>query len=116
VLIKRIDEVAAVKVDVAGAEKTTVRVVFGPKDAAPTFALRQFELAPGGCTPFHTHPWEHQIVVLQGQIELRTDTGSTALDVGQAVMIMPDEKHQFRNCSQSETGKMLCLIPVQFQK
>ena len=36
------------------------RVVVGKADGADNFCMRIFELAPGGYTPRHAHPWEHE--------------------------------------------------------
>ena len=64
-IVKKIAEVEAVPVQMEGAKDVSVQVLFGPKDAAPTFALRQFEIAVGGHTPFHKHPFEHEVVVMK---------------------------------------------------
>ena len=113
--VKRIADVPAVKVDMAGAEDVSVRVVFGPKDGAPTFALRQFELEPGGCTPRHTHPFEHEVLVMDGELLLCSENGDQRIGVGDAALIMPEELHQFRNPSETESAKMVCLVPVEYQ-
>ena len=48
----------------AGAGGVTIRVLMGDNVGAPNFTLRHFEVAPGGHTPFHAHPWEHEVFVL----------------------------------------------------
>ena len=115
-IIKKINNVPALPVEMEGAQDVSVRVLFGPKDNAPTFALRQFELAPGGCTPFHNHPFEHEVVVMQGNIDLVREDGETPIAVGDVVLVNPDEKHRFRNASDAETARMLCIVPVEYQK
>lgn len=115
-IIKNIHDVPAVPVEMEGAQDVSVRVLFGPKDNAPTFALRQFELAGGGCTPFHAHPFEHEVVVMQGNIDLVQEDGETPITVGDVVLVAPDEKHRFRNTSDAEPAKMLCIVPVEYQK
>jgi len=115
-LVKRIDEVPAAPVAMAGAKDVQVRVIFGPKDNAPTFAMRQFELRPGGCTPHHSHPYEHEIIVLQGELILTAPQGTQPLTVGDAVMVNANEKHQFQNPSTQTAAKMICLIPAEYQK
>ena len=37
------------------------RVVAGKADGAKNFCMRIFEIAPGGHTPKHAHPWEHEM-------------------------------------------------------
>ena len=117
-IIKRIDDVPMVPVKMEGAKDVSVRVVFGPKDEAPTFAMRQFELEPSGCTPFHAHPFEHQIVIMQGEIAVVSEGGGkkTQVTVGNVVMVRPNEEHQFVNLSASRGAKMLCFVPIKYQK
>ena len=114
--VKKIDEVPAAEVTMTGAQDVQVRVIFGPLDNAPTFAMRQFELQPGGCTPLHTHPFEHEVIVMQGELILVSTEKEQAITVGHAVLIDPDETHQFRNPSESQIAKMICLVPVEYQK
>ena len=42
-LVKKIKDVTATPVEMEGAENVKVRVLFGPEDGAPTFAMRVFE-------------------------------------------------------------------------
>ena len=59
-LIKKIQDVPAEKVQMKGARDVKVRVLFGPRDGAPTFAMRIFELDRQGHTPLHDHPFEYK--------------------------------------------------------
>lgn len=115
-LSKKIAQVPAAPVELAGAKDVKVRVLFGPKDQAPTFALRQFELEGGGCTPYHEHPFEHEVVVMEGALAVVTKEGQTPITVGDVVMVSPGEKHQFKNTSADQPAKMLCIVPVEYQK
>lgn len=115
-LIKKINDVPAQDVNMEGAKDVKVRVLLGPKDNAPTFAMRLFELAPGGHTPFHTHPYEHEVIVLEGDVVAVTETGENPVSQGNVLLVVPDEKHQFQNRSDTKIAKMICLIPVEYQK
>ncbi len=115
-LIKKIDDIAAAEVKMDGVCDVSVRVVFGPTDGAPTFAMRVFELAGGGHTPFHTHPFEHEVVILEGEIAIVTEEGAKPLAVGDMLLVMGDEKHQFRNLSADKRGRFMCMVPVEYQK
>jgi quercetin dioxygenase-like cupin family protein len=115
-LIKKIDDIAAAEVKMDGAHDVSVRVVFGPHDSAPTFAMRVFELAGGGHTPFHTHPFEHEMIILEGKIGIVTEEGTIPLAVGDMLLVTPDEKHQFRNLSADKRARLICLVPVEYQK
>ena len=59
--------------------------------------MRQFEVAPGGYTPKHSHPYEHEVFVLEGNgVVLEGDREHT-LKPGDVVFVVPGEVHQFRN-------------------
>ena len=115
-LVKKIKEVPAAPVEMEGAENVSVRVVFGPKDEAPTFAMRVFEFDKGGHTPYHSHPFEHEVIILDGEILAVTKKGEIRLNVGDVLMVMPDEIHQFKNISDSNSASIVCLVPVEHQK
>ena len=49
-----------------GAKGVQVQWLLAQPEGAPNFALRRFTLEPNGQTPLHSHPWEHEVYVLQG--------------------------------------------------
>lgn len=114
--IKTISSVPASPVQMEGAKNVSVRVVFGPADEAPTFAMRVFELAAGGHTPFHTHPFEHEAVILTGDIAVVTEKGPIPVKVGDCILVKPNEKHQFKNQSDTQPASFMCLVPIAYQK
>ena len=93
-----------------GAEKTTIRWLIAKDDGAPNFAMRLFEIAPEGCTPRHQHAWEHEVFVLSGSGVIRSADGDLSLGPGTAVLVEPNDDHQFRNTG-DEPLRMICLIP-----
>jgi quercetin dioxygenase-like cupin family protein len=97
-------------VDMQGAHDCQVRWLVSEADGAPNFAMRQFELAPGGHTPKHSHPYEHEIYVLEGRGIVLDGDERRPLVAGDVVFVEPDDVHQFLNTGTS-TLKMLCLIP-----
>jgi len=115
-IIKHVNDIPAPPITSEGASKASIRVIFGPKDGAPNFAMRQIDLAAAGHTPFHKHPFEHQAFILHGAVALVTDDGELHLTPGDAVMIMPGKIHQFRNLSNTDTAKFICMIPGEYQK
>ena len=78
--------------------------------ARTSFTMRQFEVAPGGNTPRHSHGFEHEVFVLEGDGIVLDSRGEHRLCPGVAVYIAPDEIHQFRNTG-NRPLKFLCLIP-----
>ncbi len=95
-----------------GATHTTIRQVITADMGAPTFAMRMFEIQPGGHTPYHSHAWEHEVFILDGSGQVESESGPVALAPRTAVFVAPGEPHQFVNSGQ-ETLRFLCLIPVQ---
>lgn len=97
-------------VEMEGAEGCRVRWLLSDGDGAPNFAMRQFEVAPGGFTPKHHHPYEHEVFVLEGNGVVFQGDHAHPLKPGDVVLVSPDELHQFRNTG-SVPLKFLCLIP-----
>jgi len=93
-----------------GAVDTQVQWLLDESRGAPNFALRRFIVAPGGHTPQHTHDWEHEVYVLRGEGVLVTDEGEVPLGPDRAILISPNEEHQFR-CTGAGNLEMLCIVP-----
>lgn len=93
-----------------GAQGASVQWLLSAAEGAPTFALRRFSLAPGGQTPLHSHPWEHEAYVLGGSGVVVTNAGETPVQADCAVLILPDEEHCFR--AGADGLQFLCLVPL----
>ena len=74
------------------------------------FAVRHCEIGSGGFSPYHSHSWEHEIFVLEGEGLAIGGNESKSISVGDSISIPSNEIHQIRN-----TGKLplriLCIIP-----
>ena len=108
--VKRCSEVAASEVTMEGAAGCRVRWLIGEGERAPTFAMREFEVAPGGHTPKHFHDYEHEVYVLAGSGQVIDGDRERSLRAGDVVFVAPNDVHQFRNTG-SEPMRFLCLIP-----
>ncbi|MBN1755939.1 cupin domain-containing protein [bacterium] len=91
-----------------------VRWLISEKDEAPNFAMRRFVVEQGGNTPFHDHPWEHEVYILGGSGSLIFEGKKYKLLPGVFAYIPPNTKHQFIN-SGEESLEFLCLVPHQKQ-
>jgi len=105
------DDIPAQVVSDEGAEKTTVRWLIAEREGARTFAMRLFEVQPGGQTPFHAHAWEHEVFVLEGNGELAGADKTWQLRAGDVVFVPPLEQHAFRNTGDGPL-RFLCCIPL----
>lgn len=103
------DNVRLQDVTEPGAEGARVRWLISEEDRAPRFFMRRFELAPGGKTPRHSHAWEHEVYILEGEGTAFCEGRRKAFVPGDVIYIAPEEEHSF------EAGKgevaFLCLIP-----
>jgi len=108
--IKQTKEVELSAVTMEGASDVCMRQLVTEADGAPNFAMRQFIVDPGGHTPRHHHPYEHEIYVLEGSGTVLEGETERPIAAGDVVFVEPDEIHQFRNTG---GGPMtfLCLIP-----
>jgi len=93
-----------------GASKVSVRWLITREMGAPNFAMRLFEVEPGGHSPLHNHPWEHEVFILEGEGLVVGGKEEKKLKAGDAVFVAPSEQHQFKNNSKKKL-KFLCLVP-----
>ena len=83
-------------------------VLIGPKDGAEGFALRYFEVQPGGNSAFEHHPWIHEVYVVRGRGTVLIGDVWHEIAEGDAVFIGPDEQHQLKADADAPLG-FLCV-------
>jgi len=110
-LVKKYQDVPEEKIETEGAKGAWIRWLVSDKEKAPCFAMRQFRLEKGGYTPLHTHDWEHEMYVLEGEGVAVSQDGEKPLSPGVFMFIAPGEKHQFKNLGEGELH-FLCMIPL----
>ncbi len=98
-------------VEMAGSQKVTVRWLIGRQTGAKTYAMRIFEIAPGGFIPIHTHPEEHEIFVLHGRAKLLGDLEATAKK-DDVVFVPSNEPHGYDNTEGKDIFRFICVIPL----
>ena len=103
-------DIEAKTVEMAGAHETKVRWLISQATGAANFAMRMFEIAPGGHTPRHQHDYEHEIYVLEGEGTVVDGNQQHPLTAGDVIYVNPHDVHQFRN-NGTQVMKMLCLVP-----
>jgi len=104
------EEIDSAPVAMEGANGCTMRCLIGEADRAPSFSMRQFEVAPGGHTPRHAHAYEHEVFVLEGRGVVLEGDVEHPLSAGTVVLVPPNQLHQFRNTGPGRLA-FLCLIP-----
>lgn len=81
-------------------------------DGAPNFALRMIEIQPGGSSPKHIHPYEHENFVVEGKGKLLIGDTWHSLAPGDVAYVPAGILHQYVNASDGVL-KFLCAIPAQ---
>ncbi len=80
-------------------------------DGAPVYALRMIEIEPGGNSPQHSHPYEHENFVVEGKGRLMIAGQWHDLKAGDVAFVPAGVLHQYVNAGDA-TFKFLCGIPV----
>ena len=99
-------------VNVDGADKVKIRWLIAEKDKAANFAMRMFEVEPGGHTPYHQHAWEHEAFCVEGTGLFVTEDGEIPFAPGDVIYADPEMMHQFRNAGNT-LMRFLCIVPIQ---
>jgi quercetin dioxygenase-like cupin family protein len=103
-------DIQAQPVKDTAASGVTMHVAIGPDDGAPNFVLRVFTVEPGGHSPRHTHPYEHEAFIHAGRGEVFCEGAAYAVGPGHVAYIPPGALHQFRNTGR-EPLVFVCVIP-----
>ncbi|MGQ9666181.1 MAG: cupin domain-containing protein [Anaerolineae bacterium] len=80
-------------------------------DGAPYYAMRLIEVAPGGHTPRHAHPFEHENFILEGKGRLLIGDTWHEVGPGDVAFVPPGVEHTYENAGDAPF-KFLCSIPV----
>ena len=111
-----LEKIEKAAVDMAGAKKVWKQVPISESDGSPVFCFRVFTVDPDGHTPYHTHPFEHLNYVIDGLGTLvKADGERLALKKGDFALVLPNEKHQYRNASDTEPLVMICAVPKDYE-
>ena len=89
----------------------SIRWLIGDAEGAHNFALRYFEIEPGGWSSLDQHTHDHGVVILRGQGNVLIGGAETQVSFGDVVYIPPREVHQLRNSGEEPLG-FLCVVPA----
>ncbi len=76
--------------------------------------MKQFEIAPGGCTDYRHYRCERVIYVLSGEGALKTPAGNCGVTSGDAALLQGGEKHQVFN-NGTDTLSFPCITPTEVE-
>jgi quercetin dioxygenase-like cupin family protein len=114
--ITSLERVEMMRVEMEGAQGAYKQVPLSKKDGAPTFSFRVFTTEPNGHTPIHKHPFEHLNYVIEGCGALVTEEGKEhKVKQGDFVLVLPNEKHQYKNTSSKGSFIIICAVPKEYE-
>lgn len=103
------------KVMMEGAQGAFKQLPISKKDGSPAYTFRVFTIQPGGNTPYHTHGFEHINYVIEGQAVIVNEEGEeTRIRKGDFILVLPNEKHQYKNKSADADFVMICAVPNEY--
>ncbi|MFW9831310.1 MAG: cupin domain-containing protein [Candidatus Thorarchaeota archaeon] len=94
-----------------GTTKTTIRWLINRDNGARTFAMRRFEIQPGGEIPLHTHEADHEIYILSGEGVVLTNEQEVEVKPDMFLYVPPNEEHGYRNSGDNPLV-FICIIPL----
>ena len=109
--ITKYTNVEKTKVELDGVKDVDMRLLISEKDGAEHFRMRMFEVQPGGHTPLHSHPFEHEVFVVEGTGVFVFEGKEHSIEPGFVIFVPGNREHCFRNTGDIVL-KFLCLIPV----
>lgn len=104
------------EVPLPGVTKTTMRWLIGKRTGARTYAMRFFEMQPGGIIPIHAHGEEHEIFVLSGEAKVLGESNKDVAKKDDVVFIPPNHPHGYDNTQGTEVFSFICVIPLRDEK
>ena len=114
--ITSLEKVGKVRMNMDGARDAFKQIPISAADGTPQFSVRVFTIEPGGHTPYHTHAFEHLNYVIQGHGALVAEDGTEhPVKQGDFALVLPNEKHQYRNAADDQPLIMICAVPKEYE-
>lgn len=114
--VKSLSAIAKTKVEMDGAKSAFKQIPISKEDGTPEYSFRVFTVEPEGYTPYHNHNYEHVNYVIEGEGVLINEKGEEKkLQAGDFALVLPNEKHQYRNASKDNNFVMICAVPKEFE-
>jgi len=114
--VNSLEKTEKVRMAMEGAKDVWKQVPISKADGTPLFSFRVFTIEPGGHTPYHSHPFEHLNYVIEGSGAAVTENGEELpVKKGDFALVMPGEKHQYRNASPDKPLVLICAVPKEYE-
>ena len=114
--VTNLNETDKVQLIMEGAANAHKQVPISKNDGSPLYSFRVFTLEPNGHTPYHQHPFEHLNYIIEGKGVAVTESGEELeINKGDFVLVHPNEKHQYKNKSTSDSFIFICAVPKEYE-
>lgn len=102
--------------EMEGAKDTYKQIPISAKDGTPAYSFRVFTIMPGGHTPYHTHEFEHLNYIIDGEgVVVKEDGSEEHVKKGDFVLVMPGDKHQYKNKGKDRPLVIICAVPKEYE-
>lgn len=88
---------------------TEVRILLGPSDGAPNFAMRLFTMGEGGGMPRHTNRVEHEQYVVHGRARVAIGDEVHEVGPGDVLYVPAGTPHSYEVVD--APFEFLCMVP-----
>ncbi len=105
-----IDEIPKDSINRVYMRGVSIRYLAVEEFGAPNFEMRYFELQKNGKTSLDQHDYEHEVFILRGSGKLVLDGKEYSLRQNDAILIEPNEQHQFFPEGEEPFG-FICIVP-----
>ncbi len=105
-IVKNYREVEELPVEVQGSKNAFIRWLI----KGPNFILRYFRIKKGGNSPLHSHPYEHEVFVLNGKGRIKLNEKEYEFEKDYIILVPENILHQFVNIGDDDL-EFLCIIP-----
>ncbi len=109
--VSHVDDVEKERVEMDGARGVWIQWLIAGREGAKNYALRLFTIEEGGVIPSHSHPWEHEVFVLEGEGVIGAGSEEKHVRAGSFAYIEPDIPHWYKNTGRG-AWRFLCIIPM----
>lgn len=104
-IVEQASEVEELTLDGGG----TIRWLITHRDGAENFSMRLITVPGGNSTPDHSHDYEHEIFVMEGEGEAELDGKITTVGRESFLFIPGGVKHTIRANTKM---RMICVVPI----
>lgn len=95
-------------------DTSTIREILAPRNSGVARqSLAEATLLPDAATQAHLHPQTEELYyILQGEALMAVEGERRAVGPGDAIAILPGQKHQIRNTGRGDLVFLCCCVPA----